>query len=43
MTVARGEKELIWCLVGDADEKECLLVVEGLIKGGGYMNAGEDK
>ena len=38
MTVARGEKELIWCLIGRPEEKECLLIVEGLIKGGGYMN-----
>lgn len=43
MTVARGEKELIWCVVGNCAEKECLLIVEGLIKGGGYMNANEDK
>lgn len=38
MTVARGEKELIWCLIGRSEEKECLLIVEGMIKGGGYMN-----
>jgi hypothetical protein len=42
MTVARGEKNLIWELIGAPDEKECLLVVEGLIKGGGYMNSNED-
>ena len=42
MTVARGEKELIWQIIGDPDEKECLLIIEGLIKGGGYMNASDN-
>jgi hypothetical protein len=42
MTVARGEKELIWEIIGDPDEKECLLIIEGLIKGGGYMNASDN-
>lgn len=27
MTIARGEKDLVWCLMGDKSEKECLLVV----------------
>lgn len=43
MSVARGEKELIWCIIGDPDEKECLLAVEGLINGGGYMNAQDNR
>ena len=43
MSVARGEKELIWCLVKGSTDKECLLVVEGIIKGGGYMNKGHNK
>jgi hypothetical protein len=42
MTVARGEKDLIWELIGKPEEKECLLIVQGLIKGGGYMNASEN-
>lgn len=43
MTVARGEKELIWCVVGSREEKESMLIVEGIIRGGGYMNATHDK
>jgi hypothetical protein len=43
MTITRGDKELIWCVMGSRQEKECLLVVQGIIKGGGYMNANEDK
>lgn len=34
---------MIWCVVGDKAEKECLLIVQGIIKGGGYMNATEDR
>jgi hypothetical protein len=43
MTVSRGEKELIWCVVGNRTEKESMLIIEGIIKGGGYMSASHDK
>lgn len=43
MTVARGDKKLIYCIYGNQDDKESMLIVEGLIKGGGYMNTGNDK
>ena len=43
MTVARGEKQLIWCVTGNPQEKQSMLIVEGMIKGGGYINASEDK
>ena len=43
MTVARGDKELVWCVLGKPEEKECMLVVEGMIQGGGYMTVVEDK
>ena len=43
MTVARGEKKVIYCIVGNEDEQQSMLIVEGQIKGGGYMNAANDK
>ena len=43
MTVFRGEKELIWALVGKEGEKDCKLIVEGFIKGGGFIAHSEDR
>lgn len=43
MTVVRAEKQLIWGLVEKESGKECILAVEGWIRGGGYMGAQQSK
>ncbi len=43
MTVARGEKKLIYCIYGNEDDKESMLILDGQIRGGGYMNTTNDK
>lgn len=43
MSVVRAEKRLIWGLIEKENKKQCILVIEGWIRGGGYMNQAQNK